>query len=135
MNIEQLTQKIIAPFLLDEETLTKELYHSPVKSIKASVGKNPILDLALEYNKDAFRYFTATPNAQILLTFGNGSTAIKVKKLGKLPTSKVELDLVDRNISSTMSSEQVIDVKDHNYDMWLSKFYSQNNWVKGMITH
>lgn len=111
-----------------------EMYHLPVKSIKSTEGKNPIIDLALEYSKEAERYFRSNKGAEILLIFPTSEIAINVKKVGSHMGGRIELDLVSRHKASGMNPAQVIDMHDENYHEWLKKFYSQNNWVKALLS-
>ena len=109
-----------------------EMYWPQVSNIKSSDGKNPILDLVLELNPEALKYFRENTGAEIFLTFG-GETAIKVKRIGTALGGKVQLDIINRGSVPTNNPEQVIEIKDDNYDKWLEKFYSNNNWIKSML--
>ena len=109
-----------------------EMYWPQVSNIKSSDGKNPILDLVLELNPEALKYFRENTGAEIFLTF-SGETAIKVKRIGTALGGKVQLDIINRGSVPTDKPEQVIEIKDDNYDKWLEKFYSNNNWIKSML--
>lgn len=113
------------------ELLLNEIYHMSITNMNQK-GKNPVLDLALEFNRPAFEYFTKVKNAELLLTFPNTNTAIKVRKLGTVIDGKLELNIVNK-ATQKMNQEQIIGVRDDNYRGWLSKFYSQNGWIKSLL--
>ena len=109
-----------------------EIYWPEISSMKSSEGKNPILDLALEYNKDAYKYFRENIGAEIFLTF-NSDIAIKVKRIGQALGGKISLDIINRSSVPDNKPNQVVAAGDENYNDWIQKFYSQNNWIKGMM--
>ena len=115
-----------------DDLLLKEIYHMPISNMKR-MGKNPIMDLSLEYNKEALYYFTKTPNAELLFIFSGTPTALKIKKIGDIGNGKLELDLVSKSAGNGMRPEQIVSAEDDDYDSWLSKFYSSNNWVKQLL--